>query len=181
MAKDPVEKTAAQLAGESTERPAKGPARVDLIQALEELRGRVHNQLDALETLARDRARQGSRTLESHEEQLQQRATELEEVNAHMQTEADRWQRERQSMLEQIENDRRLLADAWDRLEREQVKAFAVAPTTAPPSTFATPAPWPATISSATSRDQPVAEEVLRQFQSLRRDVRRTAVTNRVV
>jgi hypothetical protein len=151
--------------------------RVNLIQALEELRGRVHSQLDALETLARDRARQGSKSVLQRDEQLELRASELEEANARMRTDAERWQHERQAMLEQIENDRRLLADAWERLESEQVNAFAVAPTTAPSTTFAVPAPWPAPLSSVTSRDQPVTEEVLRQFQSLRRDVRRNAVT----
>jgi hypothetical protein len=174
------EKSKAQPASDS-----KGPAttaRLALIQSLEELRERVHRQLDALETIARARAEQSAKALHEREEQLQQRVVELEHAHLHIKNEADRWERERKAMLEQIEHDRRLLAEAWERLEREQVKNFGVVQTAARSTVASAPAPipvpWPVTLSPSTGRDQPVAEEVLRQFQSLRRDVRRNAATS---
>jgi hypothetical protein len=184
MANEPSEKTAAQADGGSKGQPS--PPRLALIQSLEELRARVHRQLDALETLAHARAQHGSSALSEREEQLQQRAIELEHAHMHMKNEAERWERERRTMLEQIEHDRRVLAEAWERLEREQVKNFAVPAAASPPATlpspplpttYVGPTPWPATLSSAPGRDHPVTEEVLRQFQSLRRDVRRNATT----
>jgi hypothetical protein len=173
MAKELSENSAAHVAGQPNSPPV--PARIALIQALEEFRTRVHRQLDALEALSRARAQQGSRSLLEREQQMQQRARDLEHVQSHMRAEADRWERERQAMLEQIEHDRRLLAEAWERLEREQVTNFAAVQTPALANAVVAPTPWPVTLSSATGRDHPVAEEVLRQFQSLRRDVRRNS------
>ena len=163
------------------EEPAWGrpfpPAVAPLVQGLERLRERVRERLDQIEALARDRAAVPEQTAETSERErvLHQRLAELEDAQRRQRVEADRWEKERQAAAEQLEHDRRLLAEAWERLEREQVEAPATAH--APPRR--TPADRPATAvvraAIPADHDDPVAQAILKQFQTLRRDVRRNA------
>lgn len=161
-----------------SEGPAGPPAsRASIQRSLEQLRQHFHRHLDVIEAMARERALRGPGELRAREEQLQRRADELEQAELRMQAEAAQWEQERQAAIAQIDHDRRLLAEAWERVEREQVNAAVVPATerTRPASIARQPAAWPVPLAGETGRDQPVAEEILRQFQSLRRDVRRAA------
>ncbi|HEV3120422.1 MAG TPA: hypothetical protein VGY53_00900, partial [Isosphaeraceae bacterium] len=93
-----------------------------LQQGLEHVRERFHKQLDALEAHLRERAQQQEKVFQEREEHLEQRAIQIEHTRLQFQLEAERWANEREAMIEQIEHDRRLLAEAWDRVERTQVK-----------------------------------------------------------
>jgi hypothetical protein len=145
-----------------------------LQQGLEHVRERFHRQVDALEAQLRDRAQRQERIFQEREEQLEQKAIEVEHTRLQLQVEAERWVHEREAMIEQIEHDRRLLAEAWDRVERVQVKS---APTRGQellrPAVLDPGAAEPAPSASGAAFPQPVLEEVLWQFQSVRRDVRR--------
>jgi len=160
-------------------------ARLALIHSLEELRQRLHREINDLEAAVHERAQERAKLLHDRAAQLEQRANDLEHAHVHITNESDRWESERQSMIAQIEKDRRLLAEAWERLEREQVKSFGGVQTAARPATVAAPseapAPRPVTHSPSPASDRPVAEEVLKQFQSLKRDVRRNAAASYAV
>ncbi|WP_406694950.1 hypothetical protein V5E97_28300 [Singulisphaera sp. Ch08] len=163
-------------------RPRGGTARPDLRplhQGLERFRDLVHQQLDRIEAMALER----NDTPSSHpdpsqrELELRKKIAELEERQARLVTEARRMEQEWQTGMEKIENDRRLLAEAWDRLERERIDG-GVGTTDAPK-----PSSSPVHDSSATVFRPVVAPEsndvvthtVLSQFQALRSDVRRNA------
>jgi hypothetical protein len=78
---------------------------------------------------------------------------------------------EHQTSLEQLEHDRALLAEAWDRVEQERIKC-AQAPRKVVVNPFAPQVP----VSSVTpSSEDPVIQAVLSQFQTLRRDVRKAS------
>ncbi|HEV3164823.1 MAG TPA: hypothetical protein VGZ22_12410 [Isosphaeraceae bacterium] len=160
-------------AGDLSGRSAATPSSIQ--RGLEHIRQQFHRHLDAIDAMARERSARGGRDLQAKEEQLRKQAAELEQLKRHVQSEADRWERERQAMIEQIDHDRRLLAQAWERLEREQVRSGAAPAERARPTATSPPATWPTPLSVISGHDQPVAAEILRQFQSLRRDVRRTA------
>jgi hypothetical protein len=180
MANDPFAASSsfprAEMAGRAS------PVRSALIEGLERIRERFHRHLDAIEALAREQIPPGMQDVLRLEDELRHKAGELESAQLQMQSRIDRWERERQEMIEKIEHDRRLLAEAWERLEREQIKNVAATPVrdpvreTSAPAAQAAPAPMRSSVDS--DHDQPVAEEILRQFQSLRRDVRRTAETS---
>jgi hypothetical protein len=147
----------------------------NLHQGLEYLRERFHMQLDALEALLRDRLERHEQNLRERESQLEQRANDLEHARLQLQVETDRWEHDRQSMIEQIEHDRGLLAEAWERVERAHVKGASVSAKgqAQPASNGHTRDERTPVVSVATALPQPVLEEVLWQFQSVRRDVRR--------
>lgn len=133
-----------------------GPAEDALIR----LRDVVLRGLDRLEELARRRAASGDAAA------LRARVEALEA--------------ERDEAFERLEHDRRQLAEAWERLERERVAALAAgrgaaapAPAVGPPTPAAEPRPAPR---PAADGPDPVEQAILRQFQALRHDVRRNAV-----
>jgi hypothetical protein len=101
-------------------------------------------------------------------------ARALEEQRDALRKEAERRDREWTERLEALENDRRLLADAWERLELAQSSAPAIRPMAAAPSSVPS-----AAMSSAppprSDPENPIDRAILRQFEILRRDVRRTA------
>ena len=76
-----------------------------------------------------------------------------------------------------MEEDRRLLADAWDRLERERIEGHVEATVArASPPTPADPPAAPRVLSATSGTpDDSVTQAILQQFQVLRADVRRTA------
>jgi hypothetical protein len=155
-----------------------------LIHDLEELRDSVLHRLDSIEGLVRCRVGAPSAEITRLEETLRQKIDELElergRLRADVEQEESRW---RQS-LAQLESDRQLLTDAWERLERERIDVTSsshapAAHRSRPPdsSVFrsAAPAPPPPKTSTSMEASNPVAETILRQFQTLCSDVRRTA------
>jgi hypothetical protein len=129
---------------------------------------------------------------------LQQRLAELEEARRQLCAEAQRQEKEWSAALAQLEADRRLLAEAWERLERHRIEGLGSserhphhphAPGPGSPRGAlaarphpAAPALAPAPVRSVRSDpdpNNPVAEAILRQFQTLCRDVRCNAETRR--
>ncbi|HEV3165236.1 MAG TPA: hypothetical protein VGZ22_14515 [Isosphaeraceae bacterium] len=146
-----------------------------MLQRLEHLRTQVHQRLDAIENLVRERTRRGSNDIRAQSDPLTQRAQDLQRAESRLRTEAERWKQERKASVDQLERDRLLLAQAWERLERERVQQ-AMRPPAEPqpqpiPARQAGILPMPSADASRT--DPGLEEEMLRQFQSVRRDVRR--------
>jgi hypothetical protein len=155
-----------------------------VLQGLDRLRDFVHQRLDWIESLAQERAAAGPADPSERENELRRRLVELEDRYARVVAEAKRKEREWESGLETLENDRRLIAEAWDRLERERVDGAVGTP--------GQPAPRPAS-GSVPPRNNPgappksfrpavtpesndvITHAILRQFQALRSDVRRNA------
>ncbi|RUL81998.1 hypothetical protein [Tautonia sociabilis] len=146
------------------------PSPAEAAAALERVRSSVHRWLDRIADLAS--------SLAEAEHAWARRCASLEE-------ELDRRQREFEAQFEALELDRHQLALAWERLEREQVAApgsgsrLADEPSRlAPPSSVAPP-PSSATAPPATRHDprldDAVNRTIVRQFEALRKDVRRTA------
>lgn len=175
------------------------PETAVLANGLERIRAAVLERLDKVETAVRERAaaapiaepelierdadlRRRAAELQQRQTEVQQRAAEMEETQRRLRTERDRWENERASLLEQLEHDRRLLADAWERLEQEKLDhpdrpaadaAFAPAPARNGHSERNVPRVVRAVVAS--DDENPVAKDILRQFQAVRRDVRRNA------
>lgn len=146
---------------------------------LERLRDVIRQRLDQIEVLAREGIANPAEELLA----LQRRIADLEEANEQLRVEAERRERDWQAGLERLEQDRELLADAWDRLERERIEehianAVPHAHRAGSASSLA-PADRPSApqVRSELSGmpDDPVAQAILRQFEILRGDVRRNA------
>jgi hypothetical protein len=159
-----------------------------LLHDLEELRDCVLQKLDSIEGLARRRAGAASAEITRLEQTLKQRIEELEIERGRLRSGVDQEQSNWKQLLGQLESDRQLLAEAWERLERERIEVVGagiasgshrarpaegsvphVSPT--PPPSVAPRAP------AGAESGNPVAETILRQFQALCSDVRRTADT----
>jgi hypothetical protein len=149
-----------------------------LADALDRLRDAFLNRLDKLEDLAAEQAARLDQSSSEREQTLRERIAVLEASQARLQAELKRREQEWLDSLRQIEDDRHLLAEAWERLERERVDVApesrhgaatnggsAVVPGAA--ATFQPPA--------AGVGDIMVTREILKQFQALRGDVRRNA------
>jgi hypothetical protein len=121
--------------------------------ALLRLRACVLRGLDRIEALARGRAATGG--------------------DAALRSRIEALEAERDEALERLEHDRRQLAEAWERLERERVAAIAGGHAVAPVAPVAGP---PAAPRPEAAGPDPVERAILRQFQALRHDVRRNAV-----
>jgi hypothetical protein len=173
-------------------------ARLDsnaLIQGLERLRDCFEQRLVRLEAMARERAVPPVLDRTELELKLQQRIGEFEEAKVRVRLQAERREQEWQAALEQLEGDRALLAEAWDRLERERIEAPDPARSLspwervaegrvragAPPGATASGSdrlrtsaqPTPPEPNDAT--EDHVAHTILKQFHALRKDVRRNA------
>jgi hypothetical protein len=140
-----------------------------VVQAFEQLRERLHVQMAILEALARQRGSSQSSDLDR--ELCDQRA-QLQRERAALKAERDRIERERHVMLEKLEHDRQLLAEAWNNLEREQMRMAAPVADDrrAMHSAQRAPVPIPA---SASAQSETVTQAVLEHFHTLRRDVRK--------
>jgi hypothetical protein len=148
---------------------------------LERLRDLIRRRLDQIEALARERLASvqspGGVEPSESERELLRRVNELEEINERIRGQAERHEQDWRSAFEQLEEDRKLLADAWERLERARVELH-VEPShdrgsrTAPSDRPAAPQ-----VRSQTSGtpDDSVTQAILQQFHLLRSDVRRTA------
>jgi hypothetical protein len=158
-------------------------ARLDstaLVQGLERLRECFEQRLVRLEAMARERVPPPVLDRTELELKLQQRIVEIEEAQVRLRTQAERRDQEWQAALEQLEGDRALLAEAWERLERERVESSAAAaPQTKGRVSAATAeraaAPVRPQIDPAEVANDQVAHTILKQFQALRNDVRRNA------
>jgi len=166
------------------------PAQSPEIEHLERLRVRVLERLDWLETLARQRSASGPVATDStiRNRALEERLAELEEAEQRLRAEAERQAQEWTASLTQLEADRRLLADAWERVEQDRI-AFASAadvhshsdgqglvahhgvPTTRPHA----PVFSDRSTAAGSAPNDPVTHAVLQQFQTLCSDVRRNA------
>jgi hypothetical protein len=150
-----------------------------LIQGLERLRESVEQKLYRLETLARERAAEAVPDAPELDLRLKQRIADFEEAQLRLRAQTERREQEWRTALEQIESDRKLLAEAWEQLENERLEETASTRTqqagrpplasrgNAPPLR-----PHPEVVDP--SNDQ-VAHAILKQFHALRNDVRRNA------
>jgi hypothetical protein len=179
-------------------RPWRAPVQSDpsaLIQSLQWLRERVLERLDSLEILARQQPASASAAEPSsdRERALERKRAELEEAERRLRTQAERQEQEWSAAIAQLEADRRLLAEAWERLERERIVSFGA------PESYHNGHPQaqgpqrgglaalPQTGALITARsvtadpdpNHPVVRDILRQFQTLCSDVRRNAEDRR--
>lgn len=154
-----------------------------LIHNLEELRSCVLRRLESIEALARHCSGVPSVEITRTEQMLRQRIDELELERSRSLADPVSEDPSGKQLLTQLEKDRQLLAEAWERLERERIEAIAAGSVARP----AVPAhhPHPAEglamhgspaprLTAAAETANPVAESILRQFQTLCSDVRRT-------
>ncbi len=147
---------------------------------MERLRDTLLDRLDAIEALALELANELDSESSDRERALRDRVAVLEASLARTQAEYHRRAGEWEEEMSKLENDRRLLAEAWERWEQLQIQADPRADPRLPPS--ATPAVLPAhTVPAHATHDDPndpVTRAMLRQFQKLAGDVRRNALDN---
>lgn len=164
------------------------PAPAAQIPDLQGLRQWVLERLDSLEAMARQRPAPtpGAGETADLERTLQQRLAELEAARRQLCAEAQRQEKEWSESLTQLEADRRVLAEAWERLERQRIEGLGASeghphphtqgqgpPRGAPATLLHNPAMAPARlVASDPDPNNPVAQAILRQFQTLGRDVR---------
>jgi len=164
-----------------------------LASGLERIRSTVLERLDQVEAALLERAaripdaphadsasdypefRRQEAELEQRTAELQQRAAELDEAQRRLRSERDRWENERNTLVDQLEHDRRLLTEAWERLEREKLEHPETAGAAARNGAAERTSPRVARPVVASDDENPVAQSILRQFQAVRRDVRRNA------
>jgi hypothetical protein len=154
-----------------------------LIRDLEDLRSAVLRRLGAIEEVARRRRDAAANEISRLEDTLTRKIEELERERGRLRAGAEQEQAGGQQLLAELENDRRLLAEAWEKLELERIEASsAKSPlpvqhprASDPPQAHSHPQPSQTPRGPAGSApDNPVAETILRQFQTLCNDVRRT-------
>jgi hypothetical protein len=169
-------------------------ARLALIQDLERLRELVLERLSSIEMLARDHVASALPTRETAamDDLLEKKSAELEETRRWLQVQAERERQDWIAAMSQLEDDRHLLAEAWERVEAERIESLtgpqtnpshefhAENPRVAPNGLPARSAAIPIRSAGAGSDSyNPVAHDILRQFQTLRSDVRQSAVGRR--
>ena len=161
-----------------------------LIHNLEELRNCILRRLESIEALARRCSGVPSVEITRTEQMLRQRIDELELERSRSLSDLASEDPSDKQLLTQLENDRKLLendrkllAEAWERLERKRIDAIAAGSVARPALPARHPHPaeglavhgLPAQRPTATAETaNPVAESILRQFQMLCSDVRRT-------
>ena len=154
-----------------------------LIHNLEELRNCILRRLESIEALARCRSGVPTVEITRTEQMLRQRIEELELERSRSLSDLVSKDPSDKQLLSQLENDRKLLAEAWERLERERIDAIAAGSVARPALPARRPHPAeglamqgsPVQRPTATAETaNPVAESILRQFQTLSSDVRRT-------
>jgi hypothetical protein len=145
-----------------------------LFEGLERFRESLQQRIDRIEALVVERARTSPGEISTRERELLRRVAELEERHRLLGAEARRREQEHEAAMAQLEEDRQMLAEAWERLEQERIHG---GPATAAPPSAAAPAPAKPAYRPAVASgdDDAVAQAILRQFQTLRSDVRRNA------
>lgn len=149
-----------------------------LIQGLERVRECFEERLGRLEAAARQRTAEPVADRSELEQVLQQRINDYEEAQLRLRTQAERREQEWLAALEQLEGDRVLLAQSWERLERERIESVAAPPSAAnrfPIAERSTSAPVRPRPEPADAANDQVAHAILKQFQALRNDVRRNS------
>lgn len=146
---------------------------------LETLRLEIDRRLAIIEELALRRKESAEKTRE-----LERKLAEVERSRRSREEQFKRWEAERRAILDELEHDRTLLAEAWNRLEQEETRRSARTDrsdrrdvhrverndSNAPKVAVHAAAPAP-----APAEEDHVAQSILRQFRSLQRDVRRNA------
>ena len=179
-------------------------ARLALIQDLERLRELVLKRLSSMieifagaATSSRRRPRSAYawliQDLVALEDSFKKKSAELEETRRLLQVQADQAREDWLAAMSKLEDDRRLLAEAWERVETERIDSLNArqasqslnSPIDNPRSAGSTGLPTKSAsipIRSAgalADSCNPVTEEILRQFQTLCSDVRQSAVGRR--
>jgi hypothetical protein len=166
-----------------------------LIWRLEDLRERVLERLGSIEALARDRQTFPSVVDQGRDQVFELKQAALVEAEQRLKAQAERRDKEWAAALDQLEEDRRLLAAAWERIEQERI-ASANAPGPppqghsrgrghSPQRSASTTHPYSGSLAAARSAatesepNRPVGQTILRQFQALSNDVRRNAENRR--
>jgi hypothetical protein len=161
------------------------------IAELEQLREHLMERLDAIETLAQTATAPAPAGDESAElaQAREQRIAELEETERRLRAQAEQKETEWKISLAQLEADRRLLAEAWERVEQERIKVQSGSDLHPPVHSQRRYSPKGRSVAYAhagaavpvrsagsdSDRDNPVTQAILRQFQTLCSDVRRSA------
>jgi hypothetical protein len=177
---------------EARTRPApEHSAFASLIQDLVWLRELVLERLNSIERMAGERPAPAPSAQErtALEESFEMRSDKLEETRCRLQEQAEREKRDWSASLSQLEEDRRLLAEAWERVEQARIDSSS-APRENPslhtqglePQTVGTTG-LPRTGASIRIRSagadsdphNPVSQEILQQFQLLCSDARQSA------
>jgi hypothetical protein len=171
------------------------PALSEQIQNLRSLREWVLERLDSLETLARQRSASApaGEDIAARERTIAQKLIDLEETECRRRAQTDRQEKEWSAALTQLEADRRLLTEAWERVERERIEYVSVSkldphahaqarsPRRGTPAALPHVSPLVQAQSDAADSDLdgPASQAILRQFQTLCVDVRRSAESHR--
>jgi hypothetical protein len=166
-----------------------------LIQSLQRLRERVLERLDVLEALAREPFSCGLTARDSTElaRTLELKRAELEEAERRICARVERQEKDWTASVTQLEADRRLLAEAWERIERERIahrgthEHHDCSHTQSPGRQKRASVVRPRADALAETRsgtvesesDTPAPQPILRQYQALCSDVRRNAVERR--
>ncbi len=153
---------------------AVSPADAVLKVNLEELRRYVLRRLDSIEALARGCSGVPSAELARSEQMLKQTLEELERERNRARIDAAGPDAAGKQMLMQLENDRQLLTDAWERLEQERIDALTQG-TTARPA-HADHAPHP--VDAQVVHGQPAQRRHGRGERQPRRGVHPSSVSN---
>ena len=174
-------KTAAVNQDQCNSRPRPGPVRCDPVspaQTLERLREGLLQRLDVLEIIAAEQAALSGYSPTEREQFLRERTATLEASLSRLQAELKRRELEWEDKVHSLEHDRQLIAEAWQRLEAEQLEGGSVGTagsvTESPPEYQSPNGPTPRPPAPDESNDH-VAKAILKQFQALQRDVRRNA------
>jgi hypothetical protein len=124
------------------------------------------NRLDRIEDLARSQAA-------VHRPD----SADLITARAKLQAEREAWEETRRVQLEEFDQQRKLLGEAWERLEEAQVEHSRSAQFPAhDPLVQMVPATSRVFRSAnIDTKNDPITQDILRHFHALRRDVRRNA------
>jgi hypothetical protein len=151
--------------------------RMQCVRDLEDLRDCVLRRLGQIEELAR-RPGIPSEEIARLERALEERIKELDVERVRLRSHAEQEHLSVKQVMVDLEKDKILLTNAWERLERERIDGGAArqpAGSSPRPAEPATPHVAPASHGAlGGDTGNPVAETMLRQFQTLCNDVRRT-------
>jgi hypothetical protein len=167
-------------------RPRRAQARSEgepLAQVLERLRDGLLERLERVEALAAEQTAMLDADSSDRERALRERLSVLEAAHARVVAEARRREQEWQEVVQQLQTDRALLAEAWERVEQIQIQYEPRADPVPQPATVAAPGPPQPQVpvvaavarAPADDGDDPVTRAILRQFQALSQDVRRNS------
>jgi hypothetical protein len=154
---------------------AQAPDVATVAAELERIRASVHRWIGYIEQHLPETS---GDVISKREQQLALATEKLERDRRALQADIDRREEEWDTRLEAIERDRLLLAEAWERLESDQL---ALAGSSRAASHAAPPAPVaPSRIETSRSDSETaVSRAILRQFETLRQDVRTQAGARR--